>query len=342
MQFPSGILPSKLSNISVFITVNLALLSLISVATWPIIDLVINENLIPDHLLDSELTISHNSSMNKNYPAYEPIPKILHQTYKTNRIPFEWNVTYSSVVYYNSNYTYMFWTDERSREFIATWYPWFLPTYDKYPYPIMRADAMRYFVLYHYGGIYIDLDVGCDFPLDPLLQFPAWLRKTDPLGVSNDVMGSVPHHPFFRNVIRELASYDRPWLLPYLRVMYSTGPLFLSIIRHRFVNSFGTRGPRLGAEVRILVPADHELYTKWFFFDSPGSTWHSWDSQIILFINNNAILSTMIILGLIFLNLYWEFKLIAMIRSYSSRRVYVKAKTWYRKVSTNKSNFDFF
>ena len=45
-----------------------------------------------------------------------------------------------------------------SRELIATEYPWFLTTFDNYTQPIQRADAIRYFVLSHYGGIYIDLD----------------------------------------------------------------------------------------------------------------------------------------------------------------------------------------
>ena len=50
------------------------------------------------------------------------------------------------------------WTDAKSRELIATEYPWFLSTFDNYSQPIQRADAIRYFVLAHYGGIYIDLD----------------------------------------------------------------------------------------------------------------------------------------------------------------------------------------
>ena len=37
-------------------------------------------------------------------------------------------------------------------------YPWFLEDWDQYEFPIQRADAIRYFVLSHYGGIYIDLD----------------------------------------------------------------------------------------------------------------------------------------------------------------------------------------
>lgn len=55
------------------------------------------------------------------------------------------------------------WTNEKSREFIAEEYPWFLDTFDGYKYPIQRADSIRYFVLAHYGGIYLDLDDVRDF-----------------------------------------------------------------------------------------------------------------------------------------------------------------------------------
>lgn len=35
-------------------------------------------------------------------------------------------------------------------------------TYDGYRYPVQRVDAVRYFIMLHYGGIYMDLDnVGC-------------------------------------------------------------------------------------------------------------------------------------------------------------------------------------
>lgn len=50
------------------------------------------------------------------------------------------------------------WTDRTAHYFIATHYPWFLDTFEHYPYPIQRADAIRYFILSHLGGIYIDMD----------------------------------------------------------------------------------------------------------------------------------------------------------------------------------------
>lgn len=60
-----------------------------------------------------------------------------------------------------ANQLIQLWTNEKSRDFIAAEYPWFLETFDGYKYPIQRADSIRYFVLAHYGGTYIDLDDVC-------------------------------------------------------------------------------------------------------------------------------------------------------------------------------------
>lgn len=37
-------------------------------------------------------------------------------------------------------------------------YPWFLNTYDGYRFPVQRVDSLRYFLMLHFGGIYLDLD----------------------------------------------------------------------------------------------------------------------------------------------------------------------------------------
>ena len=47
------------------------------------------------------------------------------------------------------------------REFIEKMYPWFLKTYDGYTQEIMRIDAVRYFILHYFGGIYLDIDMEC-------------------------------------------------------------------------------------------------------------------------------------------------------------------------------------
>ena len=70
---------------------------------------------------------------------------------------------------------YMFWSDHDSRELIRTDFPWFLHTFDAYKHPIQRADAIRYFVLYKYGGVYCDMDVRHRIKISPhFSSMPTW------------------------------------------------------------------------------------------------------------------------------------------------------------------------
>ena len=207
---------------------------------------LLNDDIFSDALLDVEINPNPSTSLNK--PAI--IPKIIHQTYKTTDIPEIWKPGQQACInLHQDDYQYFLWTDELAREFINKEFNWFIDTWDNYKYPIQRADAIRYFALYYYGGIYIDLDDGCKRKLDPLLTVPAFVRKTAPTGISNDVMGSVPNHPFFLKVIQDLEKYQRNWLVPYITIMMSTGPLFLSIMWKQY-KRWGV--PEAG-KVRIFI-----------------------------------------------------------------------------------------
>ena len=52
-------------------------------------------------------------------------------------------------------------TDADNRAFIAREFPKYLGLYDGYDTHIKRVDAVRYFLLYRYGGVYMDLDMTC-------------------------------------------------------------------------------------------------------------------------------------------------------------------------------------
>jgi len=115
-----------------------------------------------------------NSEQIAHLPQY--IPRIIHQTWANESIPEKWQEAQKSCLNLHGDYEYkvywffmgiavalangggQLWTNEKSRGFIRKEYPWFLETYDNYPYPIMRADAIRYFILSFYGGVYLDLD----------------------------------------------------------------------------------------------------------------------------------------------------------------------------------------
>ncbi|EWC45112.1 hypothetical protein DRE_06251 [Drechslerella stenobrocha 248] len=237
-----------------------------------------------------------------NRPAL--VPKIIHQTYKTADIPERWLTPQKNCRDLHPEYEYKLWTDESAREFIKTEYPWFLGTYDGYDHPIMRADVIRYFALRKFGGIYIDLDVGCKRKLDPLLAYAAWARKTDPTGISNDVLASTPEHPFFVRVTEVLQSYDRHWVLPYITIMGSTGPLFLSIIWKKWMGMELDESTR----VRILMKPEQQ-FNSWSFFQVyKGSSWHTKDALTIFWMQHHIphlVIGGVLVAGLLCYTVYW-------------------------------------
>lgn len=184
----------------------------------------------------------------------------------------------------------MLWTDASAREFVAEHYPWFLDTFDSYTYPIQRADAIRYFVLHHCGGIYLDLDIGCLRRLDPLLVHPVILPRTIPVGVSNDLMFAEKGHPFLAQTIHNLVTFDHNWVLNYPTVMFSTGPMFLSAQYGLYSTSHPFTPDHPGGEIRVLPKslygknakpeeAPHSFFTHFY-----GSSWHADDAAFIGFL----------------------------------------------------------
>lgn len=182
---------------------------------------------------------------------------------------------------------YMLWTDTGSREFIAEHYSWFLEIFDGYKYNIQRADAIRYFVLHHYGGIYMDLDIGCLRPMDPLLVYPVILAKTIPVGVSNDLMFSAKQHPFMEQTIHNLATFDHSWVLNYPTVMFSTGPMFVSAQYGIYTSAHPNTA---STDIRILPKSLYGKNAKEgeapnsFFSHFYGSSWHADDAAFIGFL----------------------------------------------------------
>ena len=116
------------------------------------------------------------------------IDRVIHQTYKSlEEVPLSWQESprqWKSIM--GPRWEYMFWSDHDSRELIRADFPWFLNTFDAYKHPIQRADAIRYFVLYKYGGVYCDTDVAPYQDITALLvDADVVLMETPNLGITN-------------------------------------------------------------------------------------------------------------------------------------------------------------
>ena len=167
------------------------------------------------------------------------IPKLIHQTWKERQVPPSHAAYQQSWLTHHPAWEYRLWTDADNRAFLAQHYAWFLPIYDYYPQPIMRVDAVRYFILYHYGGLYVDLDFESLQPVDDYLASNDIVIGLEPpshaLGgahmadrpfdqlLCNAFMASAPRHPFWEHLFKVLVGQHRESYPP-----SATGPYMLT------------------------------------------------------------------------------------------------------------------
>mgnify|MGYP000623865483 CR=1 FL=1 len=167
------------------------------------------------------------------------IPMKIHQSWKTKQVPEHWRDYQLSWIANHPHYEYKLWTDEENRAFLEKNYPWFLDTYDSYPENITKADSMRPFYLYHFGGIYADLDYESYQNLDNFLEYQHQLGNNVVLATqmvgdraSNYLMMSEAGHPFWLKVIEHMQeNSERKWYQT--RMMYlwkSAGPNAINTI----------------------------------------------------------------------------------------------------------------
>ena len=238
--------------------------------------------LIPDldfHFIDNNTQVSQSRiatspEMFAKNPA-DIFPKILHHTWKSHEIPSIWQNSYNSCISLNKDYTFKLWTDEDIENFMTEHYAWFKPQFDSYKYSIQKIDVFRYFVLYHYGGIYIDLDIKCKYPFTDILQevtenHGILLPGTWPVGISNEFMAAKQHHPFLKFSISKLKHSHHEYGLHYFTILASTGPLFLS----RCLTMY----PNKNADVYSIPMTRH----KWYYFQHvEGDSWQWWDAWLV-------------------------------------------------------------
>ena len=214
------------------------------------------------------------------------------------------------------------WSEKASRDFIETEYPWFLRTYDRYRYPVQRVDAIRYFLMLYYGGIYMDLDNGCNISLEPLLYYPLWVTDGDRGTLSNNILGSRPQHPFWHHLTLSLIRYAWNYPFPFLTISYASGQWFETAIWEEYHALLPKYDKSAGPE------HDHRLYRvlmdgrpgadPWTFFNwqGTGGTWNNWDNYFFGWVGEHVFLFLFLLFGSVGL-VFWTGS--RLLRRYRSR-----------------------
>ncbi|OAV98966.1 hypothetical protein, variant 2 [Puccinia triticina 1-1 BBBD Race 1] len=214
------------------------------------------------------------------------VPPILHHILlgmDRRLMPKTWTASRNSCLALHpesANFTHHFWDDQSAEEFMRKHYSFFLRDFLDYRHTIQRADALRYFVLHHYGGIFLDMDLECRRSLGPLRRFPIVNINASPVGVSNGFMMAQAKHPFLEQLIKSLQYYDHTWFgVPYFDIMLSTGPMFLSTEHLHFP------ADHRSTQLRVLAERQHRLNGRVatpLFRHLGASSWHQGDAKLFL------------------------------------------------------------
>ena len=91
------------------------------------------------------------------------ISKIIHQIWfqGEDKIPEKLNNYKNECKKINKDYQYYIWDDDMIRRLLKDNYPDYYKTYNAFPLMIQKIDFAKYVILYHYGGVYVDMDVRC-------------------------------------------------------------------------------------------------------------------------------------------------------------------------------------
>ncbi|KAJ5198784.1 uncharacterized protein N7498_007901 [Penicillium cinerascens] len=262
-------------------------------------------------ITQQEIKIAH-ATIPDSRPQY--IPKIIHNVFhdwKNQSMPADWKKNRQNCIDLNPDWEHKLWSEEESRVFIEEHYHWFLRAYDGYEHRVQRIDALRYFLLRNYGGIYLDLDNGCLESLEPLLYYPIFTTDGGRGALSNNILGSYPHHPFWKLLTESLIPYDHNYLFPYVTISYASGQWFETAIWDKYHHSIG--GQANGEEnlenllYRIMMD-DRPGAEPWIFFTQErGGSWNNWDNRMFLWIGDHLALDIMVGVSCIGL-LLWCFK----------------------------------
>jgi hypothetical protein len=140
-------------------------------------------------------------------PRAARIPRVLHQIWYQGAglIPPRYRAFRDGWRAAHPGWEHRLWDRDACRALLVERHPEFLATWEAYPLRIQRIDSIRYFILSAHGGVYLDMDMECLRPLDPLLEgCDLLLSRTVQYNIA--AMAGIPDHPLWRRARAALAA----------------------------------------------------------------------------------------------------------------------------------------
>lgn len=237
------------------------------------------------------------------------IPKIIFQTWKTYDVPDNWKYGQKTVKEKNKDWKYVLLSDKDNLRIVKQYFPDFLSYYVNFKYNIQRADAIRYMVLYLYGGVYIDLDYQALKPFDKIIlekDKEVGLMKSSNIDcITNSFLCSHKGAKFWLECIEEMKKPYKWWYLTkHFKIYYSTGPFMVDMVYK--ANKDKAQLLEITVPCNICNIDNCEYNKKYFLRAIYGQSWNSWDTFTINFIycNKKSIIYVILIIILTIIIIY--------------------------------------
>jgi len=203
------------------------------------------------------------------------IPKIIHQTFKTSKLPLltRWHIARFRKK--NPGYTYEFYDDQRIESFLFQEYGQeVLSLYKKINIGAAKADFFRYAVLYKKGGVYVDIDSGINGSLDQFINpndDAIITREGNPELFAQWALIYSPNHPFLEKTMEMVFENIRQNKYPH-DVHQMTGPsVYTLAIIESLKNNPGISHRILGTDYNGYLKVKYKLGK--FFLYEKGDHW---------------------------------------------------------------------
>jgi inositol phosphorylceramide mannosyltransferase catalytic subunit len=216
----------------------------------------------------------------------------------------------------NTDWYYMLWNNKYGDWLIDNLYPWFSFTYNSYEYPIQKVDSVRYFILYTYGGFYLDIDtarfksmneVRLEYPKDLYFvetgnsnQFVNLIQGHKRL--CNSLIYSVRDHPFWIKVFDKMMknNHQEWYQTKHLYIMNSTGPSLITQLFYEWYDKLDLHiFPKERFSPCCSCSEECKIDDKVMIAHYFDATWTEWDTGILNFFNCNLKSITIIIVIII-------------------------------------------
>lgn len=175
----------------------------------------------------------------------------------------------------NEGCTFKIWNGYECRKLLQDNYPEYLKLYDSLKAPIMRCDMIRYFILYHYGGIYMDCDRICQKNIIELIDkykdIDVLIPRNILFFISNDFIYAKQGSDFMMYCIKNIKTYN---MLPYFwNVLLTAGPAFLLWCYYTYKGNEKIKSIREISACNISECSVDIAY-KYQYEDMSQSDWH--------------------------------------------------------------------